>query len=74
MLKIVYNNHAQIQLVLVKINKILVMITVVIIKEALCCYKYEPFMSDDDSITENEDMNIHDINGSYISNIYITKH
>ena len=58
MLKIVYINHAQIQkLVLVKINQILVMITVVIIKEALCFCKSEPFLSDDDSITENEDMN-----------------
>ena len=51
-LKIVYINHAQIQkLVLVKINQILV-ITVVIIKEALCFCKSEPFLSDDDSITE----------------------
>ena len=59
MLKIVYINHAQIQkLVLVKINQILVMITVVIIKEALCFCKSEPFLSDGDSITENEDMNI----------------
>ena len=34
------------------------MITVVIIKEALCFCTSEPFLSDDDSITENEDMNI----------------
>ena len=69
-LKIVYINHAQIQkLVLVKINQILVMITVVIIKEALCFCKSEPFLSDDDSITENEDININNmINGSYVSN------
>ena len=67
MLKIVYNNHAQIQkLILVKINPILVMIAVIIIKEALCFYKCEPFLSDD-NITENGDMNINDINGSYIS-------
>ena len=33
------------------------MITVVIIKEALCFYKFELFLSDDDSIAENEDMN-----------------
>ena len=56
MLEIVYINHAQIQkLVLVKINQILVMITVVIVKEALCFCKSEPFISDDDSVTENED-------------------
>ena len=54
-----------------KINQILVMITVVIIKEALCFCKSEPFLSDDDSITENEDMNINNINGSYVNNIYI---
>ena len=54
MLKIVSINHAQIQkLVLVKINQILVMTTVVIIKEALCFCKSEPFLSDDDSITES---------------------
>ena len=59
MLKIVYNNHAQIQkLVLVKINQILVMIAVLIINEALCFYKFEPFLSNDDSITENENMKI----------------
>ena len=70
MLKIVHNNHAQTQqLVLVKINQIFVMITVAIIKEALCFYKSEPFLSDDDSITENEDMNIKNISGSYVSNI-----
>ena len=70
MLKIVHINHAQIQkLVLVKINQILVMITVVIIKEELCFCKSEPFLSDDDSITENEDMNINNINGSYVNNI-----
>ena len=70
MLQIVYNNHAQIQkLVLVKINQIFMMITVAIIKEALCFYKSEPFLSDDDSITENEDMNINNISGSYVSNI-----
>ena len=69
MLKIVYINPAQIQkLVLDKINQILVMITVVIIKEALCFYKSEPFLSDD-SITKNEDMNINNINSSYVSNI-----
>ena len=69
MLKIVYINHAQIQkLVLVKINQILMMITVVIIKEALCFCKSEPFLSDD-SITENEDMNINNINDSYVNNI-----
>ena len=56
MLEIVNINHAQIQkLVLVKINQILVMITVVIVKEALCFCKSEPFISDDDSVTENED-------------------
>ena len=38
-------------------------ITVVIIKEAL-----SP-LSGDDSITENEGMNINYINGSYVSNI-----
>ena len=69
MLKIVYINHAQIQLVLVKINQILVMIAVEIIKEVLCFCKSEPFLPDDDSITENEDMNINNINGSYINNI-----
>ena len=70
MLKIVYINHAQIRkLVLVKINQILVMITVVIIKEALCFCKSEPLLSDDDSITENEDMNINNICGSYVNNI-----
>ena len=59
MLKIVYNNHAQTQkLVLVKINQIFMMITVAVIKEALC-FKSEPFLSEDDSITENEDMNIY---------------
>ena len=48
-----YINHAQIQkLVLVKLNEILVMITVVIIKKALCFYKSEHFLSDDDSITK----------------------
>ena len=70
MLKIVYNNHAQTQkLELVKINQFFMMITVAIIKEALCFYKSEPFLSDDDSITENEDMNINNISGSYVSNI-----
>ena len=70
MLQIVYNNHAQTQkLGLVKINQIFMMITVAIIKEALCFYKSEPFLSDDDSITENEDMNINNISGSYVSNI-----
>ena len=70
MLKIVYINRAQIQkLVLLKINQILVMITVVIIKEALCFCISEPFLSDDDSITENEDMKITNINGSYVNNI-----
>ena len=70
MLKIVYNNHAQTQkFVLVKINQIFVMITVAIIKEALCFYKSEPFLFEDDSITENEDMNINNISGSYVSNI-----
>ena len=70
MLKIVYINHAQIQkLALVKIKQILMMITVVIIKDVLCFCKSEPFLSDDDSITENEDMNINNINGSYVSNI-----
>ena len=70
MLKIVYINHAQIQkLVLVKINQILVMITVVIIKEALCFCKSEPFLSDDGSITENEVVNINNISGSYVNNI-----
>ena len=49
MLKIVYINHAQIQkLLLVKINQILVIITLVIIREALCFCKSEPFLSDDD--------------------------
>ena len=70
MLKIVYNNHAQTQkLVLVTINQIFEMITVAIIKEAWCFYKSEPFLSDDDSITENEDMSINNIRGSYVSNI-----
>ena len=70
MLKIVYINHAQFQeFVLVKINQTLVMITVVIIKKALCFYKFEPFLSDDESITKNEDMNRNDINVSYVSNI-----
>ena len=70
MLKTVYINHAQIQkLVLVKINQILLIVTVVIIKEALCFCKSEPFLSDDDSITENEDMNINNINGSYVNKI-----
>ena len=67
MLKILYNNHTQ--LVLVKINQILVIITAVIIKEALCLYTFQSFLSNDDSTTENEDMNINDINGSYISYI-----
>ena len=48
---------------------VLVMITVVIIKEALCFCESEPLFSDDNSITENEDMNINNINGSYVSNI-----
>ena len=52
-----------------KINQILVMITVVIIKEALCFCKSEPFLSGDESITENEDMNTYTINGSYVNNI-----
>ena len=52
-----------------KINSILVMITVVIIGEALCFYKSEPFLSDDDRITENEDTNINNINGSIVNNI-----
>ena len=52
-----------------KKNKIFVMITVAIIKEALCFYKSESFLSDDDSITENEDMNINYISGSYVSDI-----
>ena len=70
MLKILYINHAQIQkLVPVKINLILVMITVVIFKEALCVCKSEPFLSHEDSITENENMNINNINGYYVSNI-----
>ena len=70
MLKIVYINHSEIQtLALVKINQILAMITVAIIKETLCFYKSEPFLSDDDSITKNEDMNINNINGPYVSNI-----
>ena len=74
-MKIVYINHAQIQrLVLVKINQILVMITVVIIKEAWCFCKSEPFVSDDDSIAENEDMKRNNINGSYVNNISITKY
>ena len=69
MLKIVYNNHAQTQkLVLVKINQIFMMITVAIIKETLSFYKSEPFLSDD-SITENENMNINNSSGSYVSNI-----
>ena len=69
-LKIVYNNHKQTEkLVLLKINQIFMMITVAIIKEALCFYKSEPFLSDDDSVTENEDMNINNISGSYVSNI-----
>ena len=39
-------NHAQTQkLVLVKINQIFMMITVAIIKEALCFYKSEPFLN-----------------------------
>ena len=67
MLKIVYNNHAQ--LVLVKINQILVIITTVIIKEALCFYKFQSFLSNGDNITENGYMNINYINGSYISYI-----
>ena len=45
------------------------MITVAIIKEALYFYKSGPFLCDDDSITENEDMNINNISGSYVSNI-----
>ena len=35
-----------------KINKFLMMITVVIIEEVLGFYKFEPFLSDNDSITE----------------------
>ena len=50
------------------------MITVVIIKEALCFYKFESFLSDAYSVTENEDMNINYINGSYINNIHIMKY
>ena len=70
MLKIVYNNHAQTQkLVLVKINQIFVMTTEASIKEALCFYKSDPFLSDDDSITENEDMTTNNISGSYVNNI-----
>ena len=70
MLKIVYIYHAQIQkFILVKIKQILVMMTVVIIKKALSFYKFEPLLSDDDSISENEDMNMNGINGSYVSNI-----
>ena len=45
------------------------MITVVIIKKGLCFYKSEPFLSDDDTITKNEDMNIINISGSFVSNI-----
>ena len=45
------------------------MITVVIIKKALCFCNSEPFLFDDDSITESEDMNINNINGSYVNNI-----
>ena len=52
-----------------KINQVFVMVTVAIIKEALYFYKSEPFLTDDDSITENEDMNINNISGSYVSNI-----
>ena len=44
------------------------MITAVIIMEALRFYKFEPFLSDDNSITKNEDINISNINGSNISN------
>ena len=44
----------------------------VVIKEALWFYKFEPFLYYDDNITKNEDININDSNGSYISNIYIT--
>ena len=70
MLKIVYIYHAQIQkFILVKIKQILVMMTVVIIKKALSFYKFEPLLSDDDSISENEDMNMNGINSSYVSNI-----
>ena len=69
MLKIVYINHARIQkLVLVKINQLLVMITVIIIKEALCFCKSEPFLSDDDILLKMK-MNINNINGSYVNNI-----
>ena len=67
--------NAQIQkLVIVKMNQIVLMITVEIIKEVLCFYKFEPFLYYDNSITENEDKNINNINGSYVSNIYITKY
>ena len=30
---------------------------------------YEPFLSDDDSITKNKDININNINGSYVIKI-----
>ena len=51
------------------------MITVVvIIKKVLCIYKFEPFLSHYVSITVNEDMNINDTSGSYISNIQVTKY
>ena len=42
---------------------------IVITKEALCFYKFEHDLSHDDSITENDHMNINDISGSYVSNI-----
>ena len=75
MLKTVHINHAQNQkLVLMKINQILVIITVAIIKVALCIDKFEPFLSDYDSITENEDMDINDINDSNVSYVQITEY
>ena len=45
------------------------MITTVIIKEALCFYKFKPSLSDDNRITENENMATDDRSGSYVSNI-----
>ena len=52
----------------VKINQIL-MITVVITKEVMCFYESEPFLSDDNSITDNEEMDTNDNSDSYVINI-----
>ena len=40
----------------------------------MCFYESEPFLSDDDSITENEETDTNDNSDSYVINIYITRY